>query len=84
MARPDAGYMRHTHHKADEMESGDMGNTADELAGKAKETFGDATGNESLEAEGAAQEDNAKAKQDLNDAAEDVQQTEAQEQALDS
>ena len=66
------------------MNDGDLGNTADELAGKAKETFGDATGNESLEAEGAAQEDNAQAKQDLNDAAEDVKQTEAQEQALDS
>ena len=66
------------------MDNGDLGNTADELAGKAKETFGDATGNESLEAEGAAQEDNADAKQDLNDAAEDVKQTEAQERVLDN
>jgi len=65
------------------MDNGDLGNTADELAGKAKETFGDVTGNESLEAEGAAQEDNADAKQDLNDAADDVKETEAREQALD-
>ena len=60
----------------------DMGKTADELMGKAKEAFGDATDNDDLEAEGSAQEENAEAKQDLDDAAEDVKETEAQEQAL--
>lgn len=65
------------------MDNGDLGNTADELAGKAKEAFGDVTDNESLEAEGQAQKDNADAKQDFDDAAEDVQETETREQALD-
>ena len=65
------------------MDNGDLGNTADELAGKAKEAFGDATDNERLEAEGQAQKDNADAKQDFDDAAEDVQETETREQALD-
>jgi uncharacterized protein YjbJ (UPF0337 family) len=66
------------------MNDGDLGNTADELAGKAKEAFGDVTDNERLEAEGEAQEDSAKAKQDLDDAAEDVKESEAREQALDN
>lgn len=64
------------------MNDGDLGNTADELAGKAKQAFGDVTGNERLEAEGAAEEENADAKQHLENAAEDVKQTETQKQAL--
>lgn len=65
------------------MDNGDLGNTADELIGKAKETVGDVTGNEELEAEGAAQEQNADAKQDLDNAAENVKETELQREALD-
>ena len=64
------------------MNDGDLGNAVDELAAKAKETVGDVTGNERLEAEGAAQEANADAKQNLENAAEDVKETEAQKQAL--
>lgn len=64
------------------MDNGDLGNTVDELAGKAKETVGDVTGNDRLEAEGAAQEENADAKQALDNAAEDVKETEAQKQFL--
>lgn len=55
-------------------------NTAEELKGKAKETLGDLTDNERLEGEGAAEEAHAKAKQDVDDAADDLQdasQTEA-------
>ena len=64
------------------MDNGDLGNTVDELADKAKETVGDVTGNDRLEAEGAAQEENADAKQALDNAAEDVKETEAQKQFL--
>lgn len=49
-------------------------NTAEELKGKAKETLGDLTDNESLEAEGAVEEAHAKAKQDVDDAAEDLRE----------
>ena len=64
------------------MDNGDLGNTVYELAGKAKETVGDVTVNDRLEAEGAAQEENADAKQALDNAAEDVKETEAQKQFL--
>jgi uncharacterized protein YjbJ (UPF0337 family) len=61
-------------------------NTAEELKGKAKETLGDLTDNERLEAEGATEEAHAKAKQDVEDAADDLRdasETEATIDALD-
>ena len=42
---------------------GDIQNKAEELKGAAKEKFGDATDNESLQAEGALEKNEAKAKQ---------------------
>ena len=45
----------------------DIKNKAEELKGAAKQTFGDATGNERLEAEGAAEKNKAKAEQALDD-----------------
>ena len=65
------------------MDTGNLRNAADELAGKAKQAVGDVTGNEELEAEGAVQEQNADAKQDLENAAENVKDTELQKKALD-
>jgi uncharacterized protein YjbJ (UPF0337 family) len=56
------------------MNSEGIRNTAEELKGKAKETLGDLTDDERLEAEGAAEEAHAKAKQDVDDAAEDLQE----------
>lgn len=50
-------------------------NKAEEMGGKAKEAAGDATDNRDLEAEGAADQDRAKAKQvgeHLKDAAEEA------------
>jgi uncharacterized protein YjbJ (UPF0337 family) len=42
---------------------GDIENKAEEFKGAAKEKFGDATDNESLQAEGALEKNEAKAKQ---------------------
>ena len=50
-------------------------NKADELKGEAKESYGDATGDEQLEAEGRGDQAGAKAKQageKVKDAAQDV------------
>ncbi|WP_117214604.1 CsbD family protein [Allorhizocola rhizosphaerae] len=47
---------------------GDMKNKAEELKGTAKQKIGDATDNESLEAEGAAERAKAKAQQAVEDA----------------
>ena len=47
---------------------GDIQNKAEELKGAAKEKFGDATDNESLQAEGALEKNEAKAKQVAEDA----------------
>ena len=61
-------------------------NTAEEIKGKANETLGDLTDNERLEGDGAAEEARAKAKQDVEDAAEDLRdasETEARVGALD-
>lgn len=63
------------------MTDGDIGNTAQELKGKAKETFGDLTDNDRLEAEGAMEEANAKAKQDVEDAKDDLEEAAADEAA---
>ncbi len=52
-----------------------ISNKAQEMAGKGKEAFGDATDNEKLQAEGAADQAAAKAKQageHTKDAAKDV------------
>jgi uncharacterized protein YjbJ (UPF0337 family) len=46
---------------------GDIHNKVDELKGAAKEKFGDVTDNHSLQAEGAAEKANAKAKQAVED-----------------
>ncbi len=54
---------------------GDIHNKADELKGAAKEKFGDATDNESLQAEGAAEKAAAKAKQAAEDVTDDVKGT---------
>ena len=51
---------------------GDIQNKAEELGGKAKEAFGDATGNERLEAEGKADQVTSEAKQKASDAVEGV------------
>ena len=54
---------------------GDIHNKAEELKGAAKEKFGDVTDNESLQAEGAAEKADAKAKQaveDVKDKVEDI------------
>jgi uncharacterized protein YjbJ (UPF0337 family) len=55
------------------MGSEEIHNKADEWKGAAKETFGDVTDNEDLEAEGAAEKQKAKAKQALEDAKDKVQ-----------
>ena len=51
----------------------DIQNKAEEWKGAAKETFGDATDNESLQAEGAAGKAKAKAKEGLEDVRDDVE-----------
>ena len=45
---------------------GDIQNKAEELGGKAKEAFGDATGNERLEAEGKADQVKSEIKQGID------------------
>ena len=54
---------------------GDIHNKVDEVKGAAKEKFGDVTDNHSLQAEGAAEKADAKAKQvveDVKDKVEDI------------
>ena len=51
----------------------DIRNKAEEFKGAAKETAGDLTDNEDLQAEGAAEKAKAKAKQTFEDAKENVQ-----------
>ena len=63
------------------MGEGSIGNTAQELKGKAKEALGDLTDNEHLEADGAMEEANAKAKQDVEDAKDDLEEAAADEAA---
>jgi uncharacterized protein YjbJ (UPF0337 family) len=63
------------------MSDGSTANTAQELKGKAKETVGDLTDNDRLEAEGAMEEANAKAKQDIDDAKDDLEDAVADEAA---
>jgi len=58
-------------------------NTAEELKGKAKETIGDVTDNESLEAEGAVEEAHAKARQDVEDAADNLKEASKTEADID-
>ena len=55
------------------MGSEEIQNKADEWKGAAKETFGEATDNKDLEAEGAAEKQTAKAKQALDDAKDKIQ-----------
>jgi uncharacterized protein YjbJ (UPF0337 family) len=50
----------------------DIRNKAEEWKGAAKETFGDVTDNEDLQAEGAAEKAKAKAKQTLEDVKDNV------------
>ena len=54
--------------RSKESDMGDIENKAEELKGAAKETFGDATDNEDLQAEGAADQ----AKADVKQAGENV------------
>jgi uncharacterized protein YjbJ (UPF0337 family) len=57
---------------------GKLKNKVDEYTGKAKEAFGDATDNESMQAEGVAQKTAAQARQageHAKDAAEDMKRT---------
>lgn len=54
------------------MSSEGIRNTTEELAGKAKETVGNLTDNDSLEAQGRVEEAHAKSKQDVDDATEDL------------
>jgi uncharacterized protein YjbJ (UPF0337 family) len=56
------------------MDNDGIRNTAEELKGRAKEAFGDLTDDERLKQEGATEEAHAKAKQDVDDAAEDLQE----------
>ena len=51
----------------------DIQNKAEEFKGATKETFGDVTDNEDLQAEGAAEKAKAKAKQTLENAQENVE-----------
>ena len=51
----------------------DIRNKAEELKGVAKERFGGATGNEDLQAEGAAEKAKANAKQTLEDAKDNLE-----------
>jgi uncharacterized protein YjbJ (UPF0337 family) len=51
----------------------DIRNKAEEIKGSAKETLGDVTDNEDLQAEGAAEKAKAKAKQTLENAKENVE-----------
>lgn len=55
------------------MSGEDIHNKAEELKGAAKEHFGDATDNEDLQAEGAAEKAKAKAKQTVEDVKDNVQ-----------
>lgn len=51
----------------------DIQNKAEEFKGSAKETVGDVTDNEDLQAEGAAEKSKAKAKQTFENAKENVE-----------
>ena len=52
---------------------GDIENKAQELKGAAKENFGDATGNEDLQAEGAGEKAKANVKQTAEDVKDNVE-----------
>jgi uncharacterized protein YjbJ (UPF0337 family) len=52
---------------------GDIQNKAEELKGSAKEKFGDATNNEDLQAEGAAEKAKANLKQTAEDAKDNLE-----------
>ena len=65
-------------HRQDEIDPrgiamGDIQNKADELKGAAKENFGDATDNEDLQAEGAAEKAKANVKQTVEDVKDNVE-----------
>ncbi|EFM44653.1 MULTISPECIES: CsbD family protein [Corynebacterium] len=51
---------------------GDLENKKDDLAGKAKEAFGEATGNEDVANEGKADQVASEAKDKLSDAADSI------------
>ena len=51
---------------------GDLENKKDDLAGKAKEAFGEATGNEDVANEGKADQVASEAKDKLSDAADNI------------
>lgn len=51
-----------------------MGDQWDKVKGKTKVAVGDATGNETMEAEGHIQEKTAEAKETIKDTAEDVKE----------
>lgn len=55
-----------------------MGDQWDKVKGKAKVVVGEATNNESMEAEGHIQEKTAEAKQTIKDTAEDVKENVAE------
>jgi uncharacterized protein YjbJ (UPF0337 family) len=52
---------------------GDIRNKAEEIKGGAKEAFGDATDNEDLQAEGAAEKAKANVKQTVEDAKDNLE-----------
>jgi uncharacterized protein YjbJ (UPF0337 family) len=56
------------------MDNEGIRNTAEELKGRVKEALGDLTDDESLKREGATDEAHAKAKQNVDDATEDLRE----------
>lgn len=59
-----------------------MGEKAEDLKGRAKEALGDLTDNERLQAEGQVDQDHAQAKENFDEAAEDLTKTEAEKYTL--
>jgi uncharacterized protein YjbJ (UPF0337 family) len=59
-----------------------MREKAEELKGRAKEAVGDLTDDDRMKAEGEVHQDHAQAKENFNEAADDLTETEAEKRAL--